>query len=473
MKDVRPKKYLGQHFLCDDGIAQRIVESLQTPNPNVLEIGPGMGVLTKFLIHKENVSLKVVEIDDESVAYLQQNYPELLDKIIAADFLTLDLSGMYSEKVSIIGNFPYNISSQILFKILENKDLVTEVVGMFQKEVAERIASAPGNKHYGILSVLLQAYYDIEYLFTVHEGSFNPPPKVKSAVIRITRNPEKKLGCDEKLFKQVVKTAFNQRRKTLRNSLKTYQFKGCFSENPLFTKRPEQLTVGEFETICSNVCQHNTELQRHIEQEIIPLYDHFDKAHQRDHVRMVIRQSMDLASQMDVNLDMVYAIAAYHDIGLCEGREHHHKVSARMLLADAELRKWFQENELKVMAEAVEDHRASSDHTPRSIYGRIVAEADRFIEPDTILRRTVQYGMKHYPQLDKEGHYKRMLQHLHEKYGRNGYLRLWFDHSPNAARLEKLRQMMEDETLLRQKFETIFPEELIDSYDNKHQIKQS
>lgn len=255
MKDVRPKKYLGQHFLCDDSIAQRIVESLNEPNPNLLEIGPGMGVLTKFLIHKENVKLKVVEIDDESVVYLQQNYPELSDKIIPADFLTLDLSSMYDDKVSIIGNFPYNISSQILFKILENKDLVTETVGMFQKEVAERIASAPGNKHYGILSVLLQAFYDIEYLFTVHEHSFNPPPKVKSAVIRITRNPEKRLGCDEKLFKQVVKTAFNQRRKTLRNSLKTFQFQDGFSENPLFAKRPEQLTVGEFETICKAVVQ--------------------------------------------------------------------------------------------------------------------------------------------------------------------------------------------------------------------------
>lgn len=253
MKDVKPKKYLGQHFLCDDSIAQRIVESLQAPNPNLLEIGPGMGVLTKFLINKENVSLKVVEIDDESVDYLQQNYPALSDKIIAADFLTLDLSGMYSEKVSIIGNFPYNISSQILFKILESKDLVTEVVGMFQKEVAERIASGPGNKQYGILSVLLQAYYDIEYLFTVHEGSFNPPPKVKSAVIRITRNPEKRLACDGKLFKQVVKTAFNQRRKTLRNSLKTFQFNEDFANNPIFTKRPEQLTVGEFETICNNI----------------------------------------------------------------------------------------------------------------------------------------------------------------------------------------------------------------------------
>lgn len=198
------------------------------------------------------------------------------------------------------------------------------------------------------------------------------------------------------------------------------------------------------------------ELQRYVEEHIIPLYDHFDKAHQRDHVYMVIRQSLDLAAQMEVDRDMVYAIAAYHDIGLCEGRELHHEVSARMLLADTELRKWFSESQLQTMAEAVEDHRASSDHAPRSLYGRIVAEADRFIDPDTIIRRTVQYGLEHYPELDKEGHYQRTLQHLHEKYGRGGYLHLWFDNSPNAERLEKLRQMMEDEALLRQKFEEYF-----------------
>ena len=201
------------------------------------------------------------------------------------------------------------------------------------------------------------------------------------------------------------------------------------------------------------------ELQRYVEEHIIPLYDHFDKAHQRDHVQMVIRQSMDLAAQMEVDRDMVYAIAAYHDIGLCEGREHHHEVSARMLLADTELRKWFTESQLQTMAEAVEDHRASSDHAPRSLYGRIVAEADRFIDPDTIIRRTVQYGLEHYPDLDKEGHFQRTVQHLHEKYGRNGYLHLWFENSPNAGRLEKLRQMMEDEALLRQKFEEWFPAE--------------
>ena len=213
MQQVTPKKALGQHFLIDDGIAQQIVDSLQAPYPNVLEIGPGMGVLTRFLLQRPGIDFRVVEI----------------------------------------GNFPYNISSQILFKILENKDLVLETVGMFQKEVAERVASAPGKKMYGILSVLLQAFFDIEYLFTVHEHSFNPPPKVKSAVIRITRNPEKRLHCDEALFKNVVKTAFNQRRKTLRNSLKSFELTPEFKENELLSKRPEQLGVAEFELICENI----------------------------------------------------------------------------------------------------------------------------------------------------------------------------------------------------------------------------
>lgn len=253
MKNVTPKKALGQHFLCDEGIAKDIVDSLQTPNPNVLEIGPGMGVLTQFLLQRGDIRFQVVEIDRESVAYLQEKYPQLRENILATDFLTLDLGKMYADKVSIIGNFPYNISSQILFKILEQKDLVTETVGMFQKEVAERIASQPGKKMYGILSVLLQAFFDIEYLFTVHENSFNPPPKVKSAVIRMKRNPEKKLNCDEALFKNVVKTAFNQRRKTLRNSLKSFKFNPDFVENPIFAKRPEQLSVAEFETICENI----------------------------------------------------------------------------------------------------------------------------------------------------------------------------------------------------------------------------
>ena len=200
-------------------------------------------------------------------------------------------------------------------------------------------------------------------------------------------------------------------------------------------------------------------IRDYVEARIIPLYDKFDKAHRRDHVRMVISQSMDLAAQMDVDADMVYVIAAYHDIGMCEGREHHHEVSARMLLADNELRKWFSESQLRTMAEAVEDHRASSGHAPRSLYGRIVAEADRFIDPDTIVRRTVQYGMEHYPELDKEGHYKRMVQHLREKYGRGGYLHLWFDHSPNAERLEALRKMIDDEGALRQKFEEYYRQE--------------
>ena len=200
----------------------------------------------------------------------------------------------------------------------------------------------------------------------------------------------------------------------------------------------------------------NPKIQDYVERNIIPLYDRFDKAHRRDHVRMVIEQSMALATQMDVDADMVYVIAAYHDIGLCEGRERHHIVSAQMLLADVMLRKWFTESQLRTMAEAVEDHRASSDHVPRSLYGRIVAEADRFIDPDTVVRRTVQYGMEQYPELDKEGHYERMVQHLREKYGRGGYLHLWFEHSPNAERLENLRQIIDDENILKKKFEEYY-----------------
>lgn len=200
----------------------------------------------------------------------------------------------------------------------------------------------------------------------------------------------------------------------------------------------------------------NQTLLQYIEQQIIPLYDHFDRAHQRDHVQMVIKQSMELAKQLDVDAEMVFTIAAYHDVGLCEGRERHHLVSAQMLLADTELNRWFTTSQLQTMAEAVEDHRASSDHAPRSLYGRIVAEADRFIEPDTIIQRTLQYGLEHYPELDKRGHYERMMQHLHEKYGRNGYLKLWFEHSPNADRLEKLRQIIDNEVILKKKFEKWF-----------------
>lgn len=250
---VKPKKNLGQHFLRNEDIARQIAESIATSPENVLEIGPGMGVLTKYLIHKNYGNFNVVEIDRESVAYLQLHYPALREHIWAKDFLGLDLSQLFEDHLTIIGNFPYNISSQILFKVLDYKELVNEVVGMFQKEVAERVAAKPGNKQYGILSVLLQAFYDIEYLFTVDEQQFFPPPKVKSAVIRLIRNPEKRLRCDEKLFKQVVKTAFNQRRKTLRNSLNQYKFEDEYRQSPIFGKRPEQLSVEEFEQLCLHV----------------------------------------------------------------------------------------------------------------------------------------------------------------------------------------------------------------------------
>lgn len=202
----------------------------------------------------------------------------------------------------------------------------------------------------------------------------------------------------------------------------------------------------------------NLELKLYIEQEIIPRYDHFDQAHQRDHVMMVIQQSMDIASKLDVDIDMVYAIAAYHDTGLCEGREHHHEVSAQIIKADQNLRQWFTEEQILVMADAAEDHRASAKQAPRTIYGRIVAEADRFIDPDTIVRRTIQYGMDHYPELSREEQYQRMLTHLKEKYGRNGYLKLWFPDSPNAVRLERLHDMIDDEQAVRQLFEQYTPD---------------
>ncbi len=250
MQRVRAKKSLGQHFLTDLTVAQRIADTITSGR--VLEIGPGMGVLTQFLLQNEQVDLTAVELDRESVVYLHEKYPEL--KLIEGDFLKLDLGQLYEEGVfNIIGNYPYNISSQIFFKVLEYKDRISVCSGMIQKEVAERIVSGPGKKTYGILSVLLQAYYNIEYLFTVNENVFAPPPKVKSAVIRITRNNRKNLDCDEKLFKQIVKTAFNQRRKQLRNSLKTFiesqtesQKAKDLMENTVFTKRPEQLSVEEF-----------------------------------------------------------------------------------------------------------------------------------------------------------------------------------------------------------------------------------
>jgi len=201
----------------------------------------------------------------------------------------------------------------------------------------------------------------------------------------------------------------------------------------------------------------NPELRKYVEQSIIPLYDKFDKAHQRDHVMMVIRQSLELAKKLGVNLDLAYAIAAYHDTGLCEGRECHHVVSARIIRADQTLRQWFTEEEIGTIADAAEDHRASSDHAPRTVYGRIVAEADRFIDADTIIRRTIQYGIDHYPTLDREEHYYRMVSHLREKYGRGGYLHLWFDDSPNAQRLRQLQVVIEDEVALRELFNRYFP----------------
>lgn len=247
MKAVRPKKALGQHFLKDLQIAERIADTLadykQTP---VLEVGPGMGVLTRFLLDAGH-DLAVVELDTESVLYLEQHFPELKGKIIADDFLKMDLSGLFPASFCIIGNYPYNISSQIFFKVLDYRDRVTCCSGMLQKEVAERLAAGPGSKTYGILSVLLQAWYDVEYLFTVSEQVFDPPPKVKSGVLRATRNKRTELGCDEALFKSVVKTSFNQRRKTLRNSMKPILGKDFPDYSlPLFDKRPEQLSVEQF-----------------------------------------------------------------------------------------------------------------------------------------------------------------------------------------------------------------------------------
>lgn len=246
MAQVRAKKYLGQHFLRDLEIARRIAESLPLRETMpVLEIGPGTGVLTRFLLENPLINLTAVEIDRESVDYLHIHYPTL--KLIEGDFLKMDLNELYDDKFCVIGNFPYNISSQIFFKVLDYRDKIPCVCGMLQKEVAERIASKPGKKAYGILSVLIQAFYSVDYLFTVSEHVFDPPPKVKSAVIRFTRNEVQHLDCDEKLFKTVVKTAFNQRRKTMRNSLKPLVGKeNPMYEDAIFDKRPEQLDVESF-----------------------------------------------------------------------------------------------------------------------------------------------------------------------------------------------------------------------------------
>ena len=252
MKQVRPKKNLGQHFLTDLNIASRIADTVDAcPGLPVLEVGPGMGVLTQFLV-KKNRQVRVVEIDSESVAYLHEHFAFMSEDIIGEDFLRMDLTKVFQGKPFVLtGNYPYDISSQIFFKMLDNRDLIPCCTGMIQHEVALRMAAKPGNKQYGILSVLMQAWYDVEYLFTVEPSVFNPPPKVQSAVIRMTRNNVAHLGCDEQLFKRLVKTVFNQRRKMLRVSLRQMLPGGKvtddnFKEHPFMTRRPEQLSIAEF-----------------------------------------------------------------------------------------------------------------------------------------------------------------------------------------------------------------------------------
>lgn len=274
MPYIKPKKYLGQHFLKDENIALKIVKSLacsekqkngdssgvSSPSSasmrtgeryKVLEVGPGTGILTKYLLEEKGLEIFVIEIDTESVKYIKEHFPELStsgekNRIISDDFLKIDLSDYFSEPFALIGNFPYNISSQILFKVYENRNLITEVVGMFQKEVAQRIASPPGNKTYGILSVLMQAFYNVEYLFTVNANVFSPPPKVQSAVVSFRKNDRETLDCDEKLFLKVVKAGFNQRRKMLSNALKSFISQPKTIKHPLLSKRAEQLSVEQF-----------------------------------------------------------------------------------------------------------------------------------------------------------------------------------------------------------------------------------
>lgn len=250
MTEVRAKKSLGQHFLTDLNIARKICYSMSGGTPEapatVLEVGCGMGVLTQFLLQRDDVVTYGAEIDGESVVYLNEHYPAFSPRLIEGDFLQMDLKAMFPDGVRVIGNFPYNISSQIFFKVIENRDLIPECVGMIQREVAVRLAEPPGSKEYGILSVLLQAWYNIEYLFTVGEQVFNPPPKVKSAVIRLVRNATTKLDCDEQLFVKVVKASFGQRRKMLRNSLKSVFGDFGGAEHRFFTQRAEQLSVADF-----------------------------------------------------------------------------------------------------------------------------------------------------------------------------------------------------------------------------------
>lgn len=264
MKSVKPKKNLGQHFLTDLDIARRIADTVDAcPDIPVLEIGPGMGVLTQYLVQKPR-EVKAVEIDKESVAYLYSRFPKLRDNILGDDFLRMDLATIFEGRPFVLtGNYPYDISSQIFFKMLDYKELIPCCTGMIQREVAQRMAAEPGSKAYGILSVLIQAWYDVEYLFTVDEGVFNPPPKVKSAVIRMTRNSVLDLGCDERLFKRLVKAVFNQRRKMLRVSLRQL-FQGRkpedgFFQRDIMTKRPEQLTIAQFVALTNEV---QAELQK-------------------------------------------------------------------------------------------------------------------------------------------------------------------------------------------------------------------
>ena len=267
MKSVKPKKNLGQHFLTDLGIARRIADTVDAcPAIPVLEIGPGMGVLTQYLIEKPR-EVKAVEIDAESVAYLYERFPKLRENILGEDFLQMDLTKIFDGKQFVLtGNYPYDISSQIFFKMLDYKDLIPCCTGMIQREVALRMAAAPGSKAYGILSVLIQAWYDVKYLFTVDENVFNPPPKVKSAVIRMTRNDVTDIGCDEQLFKRVVKTVFNQRRKMLRVSLRQIFNNGKptdgFYEQDIMTKRPEQLSIPQFVELTNMVEEHLANYQQ-------------------------------------------------------------------------------------------------------------------------------------------------------------------------------------------------------------------
>ncbi len=259
MSLVRAKKHLGQHFLTDKKIAAKIVNGLIHTDQyqQVLEVGPGMGILTDLLLERTELETYMVDIDVESYHFLQGKYPQVGNRLINGDFLKLDLTTIFSGKFGIIGNFPYNISSQILFKILEHRNQVVEMVGMFQKEVAERCASGSGTKEYGILSVLIQAYYNIEYLFSVKPGTFNPPPKVNSGVIRLTRNERTELPCDEKLFWRTVKGGFNQRRKTLRNALSGTISKDRMDDHPFFDKRAEQLTVEDFIALTQHLTHLN------------------------------------------------------------------------------------------------------------------------------------------------------------------------------------------------------------------------